>query len=316
MMMGLLAQQADPVQSDALALVPCTVLAAALAMAAWWVMRALTTSDLEQEAEWRYDISRINALRKIDPTFRLFQPLIQLLARLNRAAFGPQLPEIYREIQAAGLTRFWLPEEYLARGQVLALLMSPAYFFVCLTYMGMAGTVSACVLTVVTAWLIRRSLTRRARRRLVTIKRRLPFFLDLMTLLMEAGSSFLESLKQAVKEFEGHAVAREFGRVLTDMNMGKARTEAFDNLRSRLNDDEIGGIVGSIIQSEELGTPISNIFRTQADILRVKRSQRAETIAGEAGVNMLLPGILVMASAVLIILGPFALNYLLFGWEL
>jgi tight adherence protein C len=316
MMLGLLAQQTDPVQSDALAVVPCAVLAAALALASWWVIRALTTEDLEQEAEWRFDISRVNALRRLDSTFRLFQPLIQLLARLNHAAFRPQLPEIYREIQAAGLTRFWLPEEFLARGQVHALLISPAYFFLCLTYMGMAGAVSACVLTVVTAWLIRRSLTRRARRRLITIKRRLPFFLDLMTLLMEAGSSFLESLKQSVKEFEGHAVAREFGRVLTDMNMGKARTEAFDNLRTRLNDDEIGGIVGSIIQSEELGTPLSDIFRTQADILRVKRSQRAEAIAGEAGVNMLLPGILVMASAVLIILGPFALNYFLFGWEL
>jgi tight adherence protein C len=99
------------------------------------------------------------------------------------------------------------------------------------------------------------------------------------------------------------------------MNMGKARTEAFDNLRQRLNDDEMGSIVGSIIQSEELGTPLSNIFRTQSDLLRVKRSQRAETIAGEAGVNMLLPGILVMAAAVLIILGPFALNYLMFGLE-
>jgi tight adherence protein C len=62
-----------------------------------------------------------------------------------------------------------------------------------------------------------------------------------------------------------------------------------------------------------LGTPLSNIFRTQSDLLRVKRSQRAETIAGEAGVNMLLPGVLVMAAAVLIILGPFALNYLMFG---
>jgi tight adherence protein C len=32
-------------------------------------------------------------------------------------------------------------------------------------------------------------------------------------------------------------------------------------------------------------------------------------VAGEAGVNMLLPGILIMASTVLIIIGPFALNY-------
>lgn len=84
-------------------------------------------------------------------------------------------------------------------------------------------------------------------------------------------------------------------------------------MRKRLNDEEMGAIIGSIIQSEELGTPLSHIFRTQADLLRVKRSQRAETLAGEASVNMLLPGVLVMAAAVLIILGPFALNYLMFG---
>ena len=78
MTMGLLAQQTNPSQSDALALLPCTVLAAALAMATWWVIRALTSDDLEQEAEWRFDISRINALRKLDSTFRLFQPLLTL----------------------------------------------------------------------------------------------------------------------------------------------------------------------------------------------------------------------------------------------
>ena len=70
------------------------------------------------------------------------------------------------------------------------------------------------------------------------------------------------------------------------------------------------------MQSEELGTPITSIFRTQAEVLRVKRSQRAEKIAGEAGVNMLLPGVLVMASTVLLILGPFVLNYVVLGMGL
>ena len=144
------------------------------------------------------------------------------------------------------------------------------------------------------------------------IKRRMPFLLDLLTLLMEAGASFLNALKQGVNEFGEHPISQEFGRVLADMNMGKARTEAFHNLRSRLQDDEISSIVGAIIQSEELGTPLAHIFRTQADVLRVKRTQRAETIAGEAGVNMLLPAVLIMASTVLVILGPFALNYMLF----
>jgi tight adherence protein C len=104
--------------------------------------------------------------------------------------------------------------------------------------------------------------------------------------------------------------------VLTDINMGKTRVEAFDSLRQRLNDDEINGIIGAILQSEQLGTPLSQIFRTQADVLRLKRSQRAETIAGEAGVKMLLPGVLVMISTVIIILGPFVLNYWLLGLEL
>jgi len=87
-------------------------------------------------------------------------------------------------------------------------------------------------------------------------------------------------------------------------------------MRARLSDDEITSIIGSILQGEMLGTPLANIFRTQADVLRVKRSQRAETIAGEAGVNMLLPAVLIMVATVLIILGPFLLNYLYFGLSL
>ena len=138
----------------------------------------------------------------------------------------------------------------------------------------------------------------------------MPYLLDLLTLLMEAGATFLNALNQAVDEFRGHPVAEEFGRVLADMNLGKTRMEAFQAMRDRLADDEITSIIGTIIQGEHLGTPLARIFRSQADVLRVKRSQRAESIAGEAGVNMLMPAVLVMAATVLIILGPFLLNFM------
>ena len=164
-----------------------------------------------------------------------------------------------------------------------------------------------------TAWLLRHRLAVRAAARLRLIKRRMPFLLDLLTLLMEAGSTFLNALAQAVDEFRGHPVAEEFGRVLADMNLGKTRVEAFQAMRDRLADDEITSIIGSILQGENLGTPLARIFRTQADVLRIKRTQRAEVVAGEAGVNMLLPGMLIMVATVLIILGPFLLNYLKFG---
>ena len=301
---------------ESLALAACGFAGAAITVLLWWVASALASDDVEQDDEWRYDVSRINGLRRSDVLFRLCQPLVQLFAQLNRVAVAPRLPEIARQIQAAGLSRYWLAEEYLARCQLIALLMMPAYMFLCIYWMGSSGVVSALMLTGLTAWLLRRRLAKLAERRLVDIKRRMPFVLDLLTLLMEAGSSFIQALKQAVIEFDGHPVANEFGRVLTDMNMGKARSEAFDTMRRRLNDDEINAIIGSIIQSEELGTPLTGILRATADVLRVKRSQRAETIAGEAGVNMLLPGVLVMAATVLIMLGPFVLNFLVSGFDM
>jgi len=289
---------------------------AALGVLAWWLARALGADDLTQGAEWRYDVTRINELRRLDPMYRNLQPLIQMLARFNRGAFREALPEIQRQIQAAGLPRYWLPEEYLGKLEIIALLSTPIWVYVFYSWMGPPGLFLAMLSVLLTGWMLRRRLAGRARERLREIKRRMPFLLDLLTLLMEAGSTFLGALVQSVDEFRGHPVSEEFGRVLTDMNLGKTRYEAFQAMRDRLDDDEITSIIGSILQGELLGTPLSNIFRTQADILRIKRSQRAETVAGEAGVNMLLPAVLIMVAAVLVIVGPFLLVYLQFGMQL
>lgn len=289
------------------------VVGAAVGLFVWWVFQVLRTEDLRQGAEWRYDVSRMNELRRADVFYRVFQPAIGLLARFNRAALRESLPEVQREIQAAGLPRFWLAEEYLARAELFALGLTPLYAYFFFSALGVAGLLVAAGMTILTAFFLRLRLAGRARWRLLQIKRRMPFLLDLLTLLMEAGSSFLNALTQAVQEFRGHPVADEFGRVLTDMNLGKTRFEAFSAMRDRLSDDEITSIIGAVLQGEQLGTPLAHIFRTQADLLRLKRTQRAETVAGEAGVNMLLPGVLIMVATVLIIIGPFMMNYLQFG---
>ena len=286
------------------------VVGAALAVLVRTVLLSLHTEDLEQEDDWRYDVNRINELRRISPLYRFFQPLVRLFARVNRRLFRDQLPEMKRQIQASGLPRFWTAEEYLGRIELISLLLAPVYVYFCMDMMGQAGVVTAFVLTVLTGYGLRRRLASRARYRLLRIKRRLPFLLDLLTLLMEAGSTFLQALAEAVEEFRDHPVGVEFGRVLAELSMGKSRTEALESLRDRLSDHEITSIVGSIIQGEDLGTPLALLFRTQADVLRIKRSQRAETLAGEAGVKMLLPAVLVMAATVLIILGPFVLAFI------
>lgn len=278
------------------------------------IANTLASEDPTQDDEWRYDVGRINELRRISPFYRMLQPAIQALARFNRGAFQNQLPEMGREIQAAGLPRVWTPEEYLARIELISIFLLPAYVYFMTQMMGPAGIVLAVVLSGITGVMLRRQLTARARHRLVLIKRRMPFLLDLVTLLMEAGSTFLQALQKAVSEYRTHPVGVEFGRVLSELNMGKGRIQALEAMRDRLHDDEITSIVGSIIQGEQLGTPLARIFRTQADVLRLKRSQRAERMSGEAAVKMLLPAVLIMAATVIIILGPFLLNFIYSEW--
>ncbi|MFN0054725.1 MAG: type II secretion system F family protein [Planctomycetales bacterium] len=308
-MMELLAQTGSPLTTLP-ELIASVVFGAGAFVLVRTIVNTLHSEDLEQDTSWRHDVNRINELRRADWMYRAFQPLIQLLARANRIIFQDYLAEIGREIQVAGLTRFWTPQEYLGKLEIISVMLAPLYAYFCVQIMGPAGVVTALVATVMTGWLLRRRLAGRARRRLLRIKRRLPFLLDLLTLLMEAGSTFLQALADAVEQFGDHPVGQEFGRVLSEINMGKGRTAALEAMRDRLCDDEITGIVGSIIQGEELGTPLARLFRTQADVLRIKRTQRAETVAGEAGVKMLLPAVMVMASTVLIILGPFVLGFI------
>jgi len=55
---------------------------AAVGLLCWWVLNALATDDLEQSKdEWRFDVSRINGLRRADSLFRLFQPRFNLSRR-------------------------------------------------------------------------------------------------------------------------------------------------------------------------------------------------------------------------------------------
>lgn len=292
------------------------VMGLSIALGLWWLLQVLYAEDLQQGLEWRYDVSRINELRRIDILYRIFQPAIQLAARFNRVVFRESLPEIQREIQAAGLLRFWLPEEYLGKQELIALATAPLSAYMFFAMFGASGLLLTALAVIAVGWLLRLRLAYQARYRLLLIKRRMPFLLDLLTLLMEAGSTFLNALRQSVEEFQGHPVAEEFGRVLIDMNLGKTRIEAFQALRDRLADDEITSIIGSILQGEQLGTPLGQIFRSQADVLRIKRTQRAETLAGEAGVNMLMPAVLIMVATSLIIIGPFFLNIIRFGLTL
>lgn len=299
-----------PTSSPELLLFACLLIGAAVAVLAYAVQSA---AEEEGPQEWRYSVARLQELRSSSVQFRLFEPFIRILARLNANWFRDSLPAIRRELLASGQSRAWTPEEWLGLAELQALLCGLVLLPIWWQMLGVIGLVMTGSQVMFVGWLLRRRLARQAQHRLWRIKVKLPYFLDLLTLLMEAGSTFMNALREAVHEFRMQPIGVEFGRVLGEMNMGKSRLAALETLRERLQDDELTTIIGSMIQGEQLGSPLAHIFRAQADMLRIKRTQRAETIAGEAGVKMLLPAILVMASTVIVILGPFILGFVYGG---
>ena len=78
---------------------------------------------------------------------------------------------------------------------------------------------------------------------------------------------------------------------------------ALRDLSERVNQSDLSAVISAIIQSEELGVSIGNLLRIQGDMLRNKRFSRAEKLANEAPVKILLPVVLFIFPTVFIILG-------------
>jgi tight adherence protein C len=134
--------------------------------------------------------------------------------------------------------------------------------------------------------------------------RALPDALDLLAISVGAGLGFDSALIEVVQRWQ-NPLTEELGGVLRDMRLGKSRREALRALADRIQQTEIASFVAGIVQADELGTPIRDTLRIQADQIRNQRRQRAEEKARQATIKMLIPMALFIFPAIFIVLiGP------------
>ena len=76
-------------------------------------------------------------------------------------------------------------------------------------------------------------------------------------------------------------------------------------MADRVNLPEVTAVVTLLIQSEQLGTPLGRILRTQATESRLRRRVAAEERAMKAPVKMILPtGLFIFPAMFIVIIGP------------
>ena len=151
----------------------------------------------------------------------------------------------------------------------------------------------------------------RIHRRQYEIRHDLPYALDLLTISVEAGLDFTEALARITRKLGHSALAAELGQTLRDIQLGRTRTEALRELSRRVDVSELNSLVSALIQADQLGSSLGPILRVQSEQLRTRRSQRAEKLAMEAPVKILLPLILFIFPTIFImIFGPIVLKLL------
>lgn len=140
------------------------------------------------------------------------------------------------------------------------------------------------------------------------IKKQLPDAMDLLCVCIEAGLSFDASLIKVSEKLHGPFID-ELLVVYREIQMGITRREALQHMCDSTTLDELKTFASALIQAEQLGIPINNVMHSQAEQLRVERSQQAKEKGNKASIKMLIPMLLFIFPVIFIILmGPSVLN--------
>ncbi len=283
------------------------VVALATGLASWQFL-AIATYPREKLGDAHpFERQRREELRAGNSIFRWFEPLVEeISAILGRRQSKPLA--LQRNLLISREKLPWRPEEFLATKWIEAA-AGGGVFFLILWLAGWSTTAFALGIAVamIYGFLGPKFVRDRARKRVSRIRLRLPFAVDLIALMMEAGGGFQECLQTAVIENGDHPLTEELSEVLRQISLGRPRHEALRALQERLQDPDIDELVFAVNKGEELGTPLSAILRDQAEQMRLKRSQRGEKAAAEAQVNIVFPGMVVMIACLLVVIAPIVL---------
>ena len=97
----------------------------------------------------------------------------------------------------------------------------------------------------------------------------------------------------------------ELERFFKQTELGRPRREALREMANRVQLQDLNAVVSALIQADRLGVSIGPILNMQSEMLRIRRGQRAEKLAQEAPVKMMMPLIVcILPSVFIMILAP------------
>jgi tight adherence protein C len=238
---------------------------------------------------------------------RVIIPLLDRFRALaGRLSPSGHIEKLSRQLELAGNPGTWTPERImgakgagLVGGGLLGLLFGG---------LSMRGLMFAAVLGVFCFFVPNILVYNAGLKRQEELGKGLSNALDMLTVCVEAGQGFDAAMLQVARSAKG-PVAGEFARVLSEIQIGKSRGDAFVALGRRTSDADVKSFVTALVQADRLGLPIAGVLREQSNQMRIARRQKAEEKAQKVPIKILFPMLFCIFPALfIVIIGPGAIR--------
>jgi tight adherence protein C len=151
-------------------------------------------------------------------------------------------------------------------------------------------------------------LARRHAQRRRAVLHDLPTVMDLLVLSLEAGMGLDRAMRTIAREYRS-VLSDEMERVLTDLDLGLGRGDAFERMAARVDLEDLQAVSRAIVQSEELGVSLVGVMQNQGREVRMSRRRAAEAEALRTPIKMLIPLVVfILPTLFMLLLGPVGLR--------
>ena len=167
--------------------------------------------------------------------------------------------------------------------------------------------VAGCILAPLLGWALPTLYVRgKAKERKREIERAMPDLLDMLNMCVGQGLTVPDSLRRVGRDFKNvyPALSQELAIVNEQAKISTMET-ALQNFSGRIDMPEVHSLTSLLIQTERMGTSISQALTTYSDTMRESQRQQADEKGNRATFRLLFPTVLCLMPAVyLFLLGP------------
>ena len=219
----------------------------------------------------------------------LVWPLIKLIDFFVAANLPIKVIEnVDSKLQKNGVSFAVTPGEFIS-SIIVFLMLFPALGWLAMSSSGSPDVTVLVLLALVGAVLPQLWMRDTRTKRNFELVRNLPVYLEYLSMCVDAGLNFSGALKQSVDKGPKGAMRNEFRIVLRDINSGETRADALTRLEKRVDLSDISIFVRAVIQAERMGSSMKETLVIQAEQRLTERFQRAEKMAMEAPVKLVVP---------------------------